>query len=1138
MDRLDLNDVLARCIERGVRLAAADGKLRVHYEGAAPDETLLALLRDHREALLRHLAAAPPVASGASVPVLSAAARARVAASPAQRRIWLVGKLDGSSAQYNMVGAYRIEGTLDVAALDAALDATVARHEALRTRFDERDGELWQVVEPPVAVRCERIEAAHLADDAYERAWRELLARENAYEFDLSRGPLIRATVMQRSAQAWVLVLNVHHIVCDGWSVGLLLREIGECYAACRGGRDPQLAAPKLQYADCAAWQGAQADAPEMREALAHWTATLAGAPPLHGLPLDKPRPPVRTSNGGKVYRSLERDALAELRSQCRSHGVTTFMFLQAAFAGVLHVHAHERDLVIGTPVAGRAHAEFAHTVGLFVNTLALRSVIDGDPTFVEMLAAAKRTLLAALDRQHVAYDTLVDALKPERSRAYTPLVQVLFALQARDEQQLLLEGLSIEALDNPGEPVKFDLQLVVEEAQDRLRFVWHYNRDLFDEISIARLANSYARLLDAVVEDPRRRLFELPLADERTSTRDGRAVDREFPRLDTLFEQHARTSPQRPAVSCGAETLSYAELDMRANALAALLVERGASRGSRVALCTGRSIETIVGMLGVLKAGAAYVPLDPAHPRARLAAIIADCGAEVLLTEDARCDELGGMATHVVGLGAATSVEPPYVAGRSTADPAYAIYTSGTTGTPKGVLVAHAGVVNLLEHFDALAPVAAPNGSLWCSTSFDVSVYEIFSVMCRGGTLHIVPETLRLAPEALFAWLEDRRIASAFMHAGYLEQFGQYLAQTSREMALKRLLVGVEPISIDHLQAIATRIPGVAILNGYGPTEATVCCTVFTFDPARYSGNGRVPIGRAVSGMTLHIANAGGGTAPDGAIGELHVGGVGLALGYLGRPELTASRFIVRDIAGKPERLYRTGDLVRRLPSGDLEFVARVDEQIKIRGFRVEPGEIEVRLCELAAISDALVVAVGEGADKRLVAYVALTPAAAGGAGGDFAAGVRRELRRVLPDYMVPADVVVLDAIPLTANGKPNRAALPVPSAAPVRRVAPRNDIERRMAKLWSDVLGVGDVGITDDFFALGGQSLLAARLIGRVQREFALVDDALSLGELFENPTIEALAEAVESAQRAAALRNKERRLAALDDVEEGVF
>ncbi|MBB4730428.1 non-ribosomal peptide synthetase [Xanthomonas arboricola] len=1141
---MTIHNLLQQCLDGGITLAESDGQLHVRFDGPAPAAALLEQLKLHKHDLIRHLRA-PRTGAGATIRRLGDDVRKRMPASPAQRRMWLIDRFEKADTPYNMVGAYRLTGDLDLDALAVAVDDAVSRHESLRTSFVEGDGELFQVVGPAHSLVWERADVSALEAGDREQAVQAWLRRENRRRFDLKAGPLIHVATLRLARDQVVFVMTVHHIACDGWSIDTLKRDISRRYAeAIRGGQVDQT--PPLQYVDYCEWERSQRSEARTADLLAYWTRKLHGLPQLHGLPLDRPRPALQTYTGRQVRRHISRQSLGSIRARCRAHDTTLVAFMHMAFAALVALYSAERDIVIGFPVAGRAHRDADETVGLFVNTLLLRSQVDGGMSFDSLLDQSKRNLAEAISHQDLPFEVLLETLKPARSRAHGPLLQLLLTVHG-EGHDFTLPNLAVERLENLEEPVKFDLQVDVEEAEDGLQVTWHFNADLFDPRSIERMADGFNALAEMAATDG----AATPYSVSGTTVPMRGLASPPARRLEAAFEEHARTYPDRPAVVFRGEQLSYRELDEQANRLAWRLRSLGVGRGDFVGLCTDRSVALAVGIMGTLKAGAAYVPLDMSLPAQRLAAMVSDCAAPVLLGQRHHEALLAVFNRPVLFLddepvdGAPDTLDRP---GTETSDAAYLIYTSGTTGIPKGVAVSHASAHNLLAHFDSLVPMPPPwNGSLWGSVSFDVSVYEMFSPLCAGGCLHIVPESHRLDPDRLFTWMAEHEIHSAYMYAGHLDHFGDYLARTgSSPMALRRMLVGVEPISSGQLDAIATHVPGLGIINGYGPTEATVCCTTLLFQPATLPPATRVPIGKAVAGAELYVMNAGGTPALPGALGELFVGGRGLAIGYLNQPDMTRDRFADVQIGATTQRLYRTGDVVRCLPSGDLEFIGRADAQVKIRGFRVELGEIEVRLCAQEGVRDAAVVAVGEGIDRKIAAFVVPKTSAAIASGVDAHAleqCIRAGLKAFLPDYMVPAHIVLLDALPMTANGKLDRAKLPVSSlpaaSARAARVAPRTDSESRLLAIWRDVLGRHDMGVTDDFFALGGHSLHIARMTSRLRQQFQLAESDIPLEAVFENPTVETLAVAVDAGLRRNRARSKEQYLASLgDSVEGGVF
>jgi amino acid adenylation domain-containing protein len=1144
---MDIQEVLRRCIDSQIKLTVVNGGLRVHYEGSQPDPALLSLLRENRSALLRHLDLLAS-ASGDIISRIAAVDGERIVASRAQRRMVLLDQIDRTTAPYNMVGAYILRGKLDWRALEDSLNEVIGRHEALRSHYETVEGDVWQIVDPPFELVWSRAEISSKNEAVRELAIREVIRRENAWRFDLGTGPLIRASSLRLDIDVEVLVLNVHHIACDGWSIDIIKRELADLYRIRLSGVATTVSRPTVQYVDYSEWARHAIHSDRLQEQFNYWVDQLDGIPQLHSLPLDFPRPPKQTYAGSKIYSFVARDKLASAKQACQANDVTLFMYLQTALAAVLCVYAYERDIVMGFPVAGRQHDDLAGTVGLFVNTLVLRNRVEGNPTFAQMLQKHKTVILEALGNQDVPFDALVERLSISRSRAYSPLVQIVFSLQSQIETRFVLEGIETVAINNEDEPVKFDLQIFAQEADGQLQVEWHFNRDLFSQASVTRLANSFSSVLELLDEHLNTPIFSLPMARPETPDipESREAIPNQNRRIDTLFEYSAKYFPDRVAVAFGETELRYRELDELATRVACRLNALGVGRGSIVGLCAERSLEMIVGMLGALKAGAAYLPMDPVHPLQRLHMIYRDSGAKVLLTQrklrhgfhdvQALCLMLDDDENQL-SVDASNIPNVSY----SVDDPAYVIYTSGTTGIPKGVVVSHAGFENLLRHMDEMAPLGGDwTGSLWSSISFDASVYEIFSVLCRGGTLQIVPDDVRLDPERLFKWMDLRKVTSTFMHAGYLEPYAGYLQQQSASRALRRMMVGAEVIPVSQVASIVRQSPELRVVNAYGPTEATICSTLYACEPSTLTEDGHVPIGHAVRGMTLRVMTMAGEPAPNGAVGELYVGGVGVALGYLNRPELNETKFVVCLDGPFEKRFYRTGDLVRRRADGAFEFVGRKDEQVKIRGFRVELGEVEARLCQLPEISDAVVLAWGQGMHRQLVAYVVLKRASIGYVeeSGEVGGLIRRDLLTVLPDYMVPAYVMVIERIPVTTNGKVDREALPSPTQYFVTPIeTPRNEIEERLLAIWKNVLGVESLGINDDFFERGGQSLLATRVVSSVRSTFSISQELVSLGDVLENPTVEAFARSLGAILSEAVARQKVMHLEMLGEkLEEG--
>ncbi|HKI02159.1 MAG TPA: non-ribosomal peptide synthase/polyketide synthase, partial [Thermoanaerobaculia bacterium] len=1014
-----------------------------------------------------------------------------------QQRLWFLDRLDPESTAYNMSAAVRLTGGLDVAALRAALDEIVRRHESLRTTFAAGEREPVQVIHPPRPAGLLLADLAGLPEAGRETTLKELSA-EIRLPFDLARGPLLRAALARVGKQEHVLLFTMHHIVSDGWSMGVLVREVGALYAAFVSGEPSPLPELPIQYADYAVWQRSWLQGDVLATHIGYWRERLAGAPALLRLPADHPRPAVQRFQGARVDSWLPPEAVSALRSAGQRQGATLFMALLAAYSALLGRHAGEDDVVVGTPTANRDRAELEGLIGFFVNTLALRTRLTGAPSFEKLLAWVRETALGAYTHQDLPFEKLVEELQPERSLAHSPLFQVMLVLQNIPGSAVDLPGLTLRAEGKPQEISKFDLTLTASESSGGLLCQWRYNVELFDASTIERLADHLRILVEGIATDPARAVAGLPLLSplERHQLLHewsrGEATAPGIRGLHEMVEAQAERRPDAPAVVFEGGELTYAGLNRRANRLARRLRRLGVGPEVPVGVCVERSPEMVIGLIAVLKAGGAYVPLDPAYPTERLAWLMADCGAPVLLTQARLLAELPAHGARTVLLDKdVEEIAAGFDTGTGSDNLAYVIYTSGSTGTPKGVLVSHRGLDNLAEAQGRLFEVGPESRVLqFASLSFDASVSEIAMAFRAGAALHLAPRRALLPGRELIELLRGQAITTVTLPPTALAALPE-----ADLPDLRTLIVAGEACAPELARRWAA---GRRLLNAYGPTEATVCATT-----ALYAGGSRLPIGRPIQNVETYVVDPAGQPVPAGVAGELLVGGIGLARGYRGRPDLTAERFVPHPFAiAAGERLYRTGDLARFLADGELEFLGRIDHQVKIRGVRVEPGEVEAALLALPGVREAVAVAREDGTGPaRLVAYV--TPA------GLDPLALRSALAASLPEPMVPAAVVVLEALPLTPNGKVDRKALPTPEGARVRDlVAPRTELERFLAGLWQDVLGVGSIpgiGVHDDFFELGGNSITGAMFVNRLQQELG---EIVHVVVMFDAPTVEQLA------------------------------
>ncbi|MBU6535549.1 amino acid adenylation domain-containing protein, partial [Streptomyces mayonensis] len=1057
---------------------------------------------------LRALFDAPTVAGLAgrlsdagSRPVLERRERPeRLPLSFAQRRLWFLYKFEGASATYNMPLVLRLTGKLDTGALEAALNDVIARHEPLRTVFPDTDGRPHQRV-----LGAEQARIGVEAEEVGEEQVTERVARIVRRGFELDREVPVRAALLVTGPDASVLVVVIHHIAADGWSMGPLTRDLVAAYTARRDGARPEWAPLPLQYADFTLWQhdllgdDSDPDSLFVRQA-AYWADQLAGLPEQATLPPDRPRPALPSYRGDVTPFRTSAETHAGLRALARSADSTLFMVLQAGLAALLSRLGAGDDIPVGSPIAGRGDENLDDLVGFFVSTLVLRTDTSGDPTFAELLARVRETCLAAYTHQDLPFEYLVEKVNPQRSTAHHPLFQVVLVLQNDDGAGFDLPGLQVGAEKAGAGSAKFDVFVSVTETFDEagepagLTGIVEYATDLYDATTIDVLTARWTRLLDSAIGDPHRpvRSLEILAPHERGTLLEWSGADRaDLPpvTLPDLFRAAAERSPDAVAMISGrAETsyseLSYAQLDRRSNRVAHHLLGLGVGPGQRVALRMRRGPELVATILGVVKTGAAYVPVDPDYPAERIAYMLADAEPAVVLDdawtagvdEEALPDSDPGVPVHP-------------------AHTAYVIYTSGSTGRPKGVEVTHAGFANLARaQLDAFALAPDSRVLQFASPSFDVSVWELVMAFASGAAL-VAASADALSGDALAETLSGRRVTHVTLPPSVLATLdARGPGVPFPDLAV--LLVAGEACSPDLTERWA---PGRRMINAYGPTESTVGAAMST--PLTGRESGVVPMGRPLFGLSGYVLDGGLHPVPQGVVGELYVAGAGLARGYLGRPALTAERFVANPLGGPGERMYRTGDVVRWNADGQLEYLGRADDQVKIRGFRVEPGEIQAELLRLPGLVQAFVAVHRHGGtDPRLVAYVVPEDP-----GAFSAAAVREALRERLPGYMVPSAVTALSELPLSPNGKVDRKALPAPDYGGRGGRPPRTPQEEVLCTLYAEVLGLPGVSVDDGFFDLGGHSLLATGLISRIQ---AVLGVELPLRVLFEAPTVAELA------------------------------
>lgn len=1092
-------NLVSRLQQRGVRLFVQDGRLRINAPSGLVGEEDVAQLREHREAIIALLQGAPDTAD---CTIARVEREGSLACSPAQSRLWLVQKMTGAPAAYNLPAAIRLVGSLDVAVLESSLATIVERHESLRCCFITVEGEPRLTVQPAGSWRLP-VEAVGYADLT------ERMRVHAAQAFDLKAGPLFDARLLKVSEDEHLLLLNMHHIVSDGWSMGVLTRELCELYRAGLDGRPARLPELPVQYADFAAWQQQRLQSGELAAQCQYWKQHLAGAPALLPLPTDRVRPATRSERGATQGMALPPRLVSRLEDLAREERASLFMVLLTAFQLLLARLSGEDNIVVGTPVANRQRPEFEPLIGFFVNTLALRIRVDPDASFRELLRSTRDCTLGGYANQDVPFEQVVEALKPPRSLSHTPLFQVMFALQNAPAGDIALPGLQLQVQSADGRHAKFDLTLSLEEADGAVTGVMEYATELFEPETISGWIAEYVAILQSVSQNPDNAAVLLGATDEATANRQlamgqgQQSVLLDADLLPARLARHVVQHGRRPAVVSGDQCLTYAQLDAEANRLAAALAAQGVAAEARVGLCLPRSAELIVGALASWKLGAAYVPLDTTYPIERLRHICEDAGiARVVAVEGTRdlCAQLGVDALYMEQLPHAdnaigVSPHPDQIA--------YVIYTSGSTGKPKGVMVSHGALRNLLRWHGRQYELAVEDRcSQIAQAGFDASVMEIWGCLAAGACLHIADAQTRAEPQRLGRWLRDQGITHAFMPTPLVEEM--FLAQVAWPDSLRSLGCGG-----DQLRQGKPRDAAFCLSNLYGPTEAAV---VTVAGDVAVDDNAVITIGRPTENTRAYVLDASLRPVPVGVPGELYLAGPSLARGYVGRPDLTAERFLPDPYAHLPgERMYRTGDRVRWMRSGCLQFLGRMDRQIKLRGFRIELGEVEAALARLPAVRAAAVeLRSGPSGEAGLVGYVVLEP------GSRLTAqDLRLALQRELPTYMVPTAWCTLDTLPLGATGKLDRRMFPAPQwqDAPAQDAAPRDEVESALVKIWSDLLRVPPMGIHDDFFALGGHSLLATRLLARIQAQWNL---DLSLADVFQAPTIAGLATTIRTARQ----------------------
>ncbi|MGJ5676043.1 MAG: amino acid adenylation domain-containing protein [Nostochopsis sp.] len=1049
----------------------------------------------------------------------------------AQQRLWFLDRLEPNNPFYNMPAAVRLEGQLNVEALQQSFNEIISRHEALRTNFQTREGQAIAVICETASLILPVFDLSELPLNQQEAEVKKQTYKEAQKPFDLKGDLLLRVKLLRLSQEEHIILLTMHHIVSDGWSIDILVRELATLYQAFCDGQPSPLPALPIQYVDFAAWQRQWLQGEVLKNQTSYWLKQLENAPKVLELPTDYPRPAIETFRGSTYSFKLSEKLSFALNKFSQQQGSTLFMTLLAAFQTLLWRYTGNEDIVVGSPIANRNRAEIEGLIGLFVNTLVLRTNLAGNLSFEELLKRVREVALGAYAHQDLPFELLVDQLQPERDLSHTPLFQVMFVLQNAPMSALELSGLTLSFLESDTNSAKFDLTLEMTETVDGLLGNLEYNTDLFEESSIQRMAGHLQTLLEGVVANPQQRLSELPLLTESERHQllvEWNDTEVEYPQqlcIHQLFEAQVEKTPNAVAVVFEKEQLTYQQLNQRANHLAHYLRTLGVGSEVLVGIYIERSLEMLIGILGILKAGGAYVPLDPAYPQERLAFMLEDAKVSFVISQSSlvidqalqstskRYLEVICLDTHWRAIAQGSTSNLP--SNTTSKNLAYVIYTSGSTGQPKGVMVEHGSLVNVYWAWEKAYDLhtLATSHLQMASFSFDVFSGDLVRSLCSGGKLVLCPREILLSPSDLYQLMLEEKIDCAEFVPAVLRNLVQYLEDNQQRLDFMRLLIcgsdswyGGEYRKFSRLCSPQTRL-----INSFGVTESTIDSSYFESATQELSVEQLVPIGKPFIHTILYILDSKLGLLPIGVPGEIYISGTGLARGYFKQAVLTAQKFIPNPFSDKEgDRLYKTGDLARYLPNGEIEYIGRIDNQVKIRGFRIELGEIEAVITQHPAVREAVVVVSEDSGDsKRIVAYVVPQKEQT-----LIISELRNFLESKLPNYMIPGAFVILEALPLTPNGKVDRKALPIPELTQISSsniILPSTPIENLLADIWAEILGIEKIGINNNFFELGGHSLIATRVNSQIRQVFQV---ELPLRCLFEKPTIAELAKEIEKA------------------------
>ncbi|WP_066383175.1 non-ribosomal peptide synthetase [Anabaena sp. CA = ATCC 33047] len=1111
-------EFLSYLCSQEIRLWVENERLRCSAPKEALTPDIKAELAARKVEIIDFISKATQALKSNSESIQPASRQGNIPLSFAQQRLWFFNQLEPNSGAYRIPVAFRLTGKLNVPALSESIQEIIRRHEILRTTFTVVNGEVVQVISQGESFSLPVLDLHKIEVNKQEQEMQNLALLEAQKPFDLVKDLPIRASLLKLSDTDHVVLLTMHHIVSDGWSRGIFIKELTALYTAFSQGQPSPLPELQIQYIDFAIWQRKWLQGEVLHTQLNYWKQQLGGNLPVLELPTDNHRPAIKSHRGATQPFQLSKSLTEKLKDLSKQEGVTLFMTLLATLKVLLHRYTQQEDILVGTPIANRNRSEIEGLIGFFVNTLVLRTNLGNNPTFKELLQQVREVTLGAYAHQDLPFEKLVEEIQPGRNLSQNPLFNVMFVLQNNTTEPIELPELTIEELNLEHNTTKFDFTLSLSETETGLQGDLEYNTDIFNPDRINRMLGHFQVLLEGIVANPQQHLSELPLltANEQNQLLlEWNNTKINYPQnqcIHQLLEAQVEKTPDAVAVVFENDKLTYRELNKKANQLANYLQKIGVVADTLVGICVERSLEMVIGLLGILKAGGAYVPLDPTYPQERLAFMLEDSQTPILLSQQHLIDNLPPYKAQVICLDSdwdkiADQNSENLTCNLNSHNLAYVIYTSGSTGKPKGAMNTHQGICNRLLWMQDQYQLNTSDRVLQKTPfSFDVSVWEFFWTLITGACLVIAKPEGHRDSNYLVKLIKDQQITTVHFVPSMLQVF---LNEQGIEECqhLKRVICSGEALSFELQSKFFTRYKNVELHNLYGPTEAAIDVTFWHCQkdyPRKI-----VPIGRPIANTQIYILNQQLQPVPVGVPGELHIGGVGLARAYLNRPQLTNEKFIANPFSNNPEaKLYKTGDLARYLPTGEIEYLGRIDDQVKIRGFRIELGEIAAVIEQFTDIKQAVVIVFeDESKQQRIVAYIVTNPDSS----KPQFSQLRKFLQQKLPDYMIPSAFVVLDSLPLTPNGKLDRRALPAPEInfnPKKEKVLPRNQIEEKLAEIWVEILNLKQISIEDNFFELGGHSLLATQIISQIRQIWQI---EIPLSRLFEMPTIATLAEEI---------------------------